>query len=162
MDDLDFVALLQGGLGVLRPQGDFTVQGHRGELAPHLQVREQAVYREARGQLHRLAVDGDYHEETARLSRRVRSRGAPRRIPFAGITQCRFEGSRAAPGSQETSPSDAIRIIPQRRAGARAPPARSPGADTRSAGTRTRWAARPPSPDRPGAAGRLRPHRPPP
>src|SRR5215813_9382463 len=26
------------------------------------------------------------------------------RVPFAGITQSRFEGSRAAPGSQESSP----------------------------------------------------------
>src|SRR5262245_66297076 len=26
------------------------------------------------------------------------------RVPFAGITQIRFEGSRAAPGSQESSP----------------------------------------------------------
>ena len=30
----------------------------------------------------------------------------PRRVPFAGIIQIRFEGSRAAPGSQESSPHD--------------------------------------------------------
>src|SRR3989304_3209345 len=30
----------------------------------------------------------------------------PRRVPVAGIIQIRFEGSRAAPGSQETSPRD--------------------------------------------------------
>src|SRR5262245_42569984 len=30
------------------------------------------------------------------------------RVPFAGIIQSRFEGSRAAPGSQETSPRVAV------------------------------------------------------
>src|SRR6267142_1223928 len=29
-----------------------------------------------------------------------------RRVPFAGITRIRFEGSRAAPGSQDSSPHD--------------------------------------------------------
>src|SRR5687767_13579622 len=29
-----------------------------------------------------------------------------RRVPFARITEIRFEGSRAAPGSQESSPHD--------------------------------------------------------
>src|SRR6266487_4407694 len=47
-----------------------------------------------------------------------------RRFPLAGITQCRFEGSRAAPGSQETSPSDDSRIIPQRQAVQRGQPGR--------------------------------------
>src|SRR5262245_57994821 len=34
------------------------------------------------------------------------------RVPFAGIIQSRFEGSRAAPGSQETSPRDASALYP--------------------------------------------------
>src|SRR5690349_21564994 len=113
MNDLDLVAVVEDGLGVVRPQGNLAIEGHRGELATHLQVREQAVDREARRELHRFAVDGDRHEKTARLSEKgVRSSDASRRIPFAGITQCRFEGSRAAPGSQETSPSDAIGLYP--------------------------------------------------
>src|SRR4029453_8975959 len=111
VDDLDLVAVLDPGVGVLRPLGDLAVQGHRGELAADLEMSEGPVDRDAGGQFHRLAVHGDRHEK----NRTPFEKGCgpvpmpPRRVPFAGITQCRFEGSRAAPGSQETSPTAAIR-----------------------------------------------------
>src|SRR6266566_2943776 len=64
-----------------------------------------------------LAVHGDLHRpsggpknKTTAPTKRVRP--CRRRVPFAGITQIRFEGSRAAPGSQESSPHDDDRSIP--------------------------------------------------
>src|SRR5262249_15037727 len=52
--------------------------------------------------------------KTAAPSHRGCGRVCSRRVPFAGITRSRFEGSRAAPGSQESSPHDARGSIPAR------------------------------------------------
>src|SRR5215831_2061070 len=105
--DLDLVAALEARLGVLRLGRDLTVDGHRCVLALDLEVVEEPVDAEPVGELDLVAVDADDHKKTA--PRRVRwlDTRVSRRVPFAGITQCRFEGSRAAPGSQETSPSAA-------------------------------------------------------
>src|SRR5262249_7405732 len=49
----------------------------------------------------------------ARCGRRGRpGRPPPRRVPFAGITQSRFEGSPARPGSQRPSPRGSAPTIP--------------------------------------------------
>jgi len=66
---------------------------------------DESLDGEAGLHVHRLAVDADLH----RHKRPLPSQGCGRdllrrRVPFAGITQSRFEGSRAAPGSQESSP----------------------------------------------------------
>src|SRR5438445_4218816 len=123
MNDLDLVAVAEHGLGVVGPQGHLAVEGYRGELAPHLEMRQQAVDREARGQLHRLAVDGDGHEKTAHLSRKGCGPVMPR-VAFPSL-ELPSAGSRG-PGPHPVlrkPPPATIRIIPQRRAGARAPPA---------------------------------------
>src|SRR5439155_19109114 len=75
-------------------------------LPSHVQTRQEPVDGEPLGQLHRFAVDHDVHGKNKTAPRRVRWKTAclARRVPFAGIIQIRFEGSRAAPGSQETSP----------------------------------------------------------
>ena len=77
------------------------------------------------GLMHGLAVHQHTHKKPHLVGCGRETGLRPvRRFPFAGITQCRFEGSRAAPGSQETSPSDDSRIIPQRQAVQRGQPGR--------------------------------------
>ena len=91
----------------------------------------------------------------------------PRRVPFAGIIQMQVRG---VPGRTRFSgnlPPRRDRIIPQRRAGARARRARSRAAGRRSAGRRRRSACRPTAPrsarsGSPAAARARPPRRPPP
>src|SRR2546428_13666719 len=90
------------------------VPGDRRVLALHAQLYQQRLHAGALRDLVRLAVHRDLHrKQNGRDPHRVRPRSSPtRRVPFAGIIQSRFEGSRAAPGSQESSPHDANRSIP--------------------------------------------------
>src|SRR5213593_1532356 len=109
---------------ILEPDGlelvaarDLTVDGDGGELALHAEGGEEALDAEAVRHLHHLAVDRDLHRPSGGpKTKRPRPQSGCgrvwRRVPFAGITQIRFEGSRAAPGSQESSPHDDERSIP--------------------------------------------------
>src|SRR5262245_50256004 len=114
---LDAVAVLEPDGLELMAARDLAVHGDRGELALHAKGGEQVLDAEAVRHLHHLAVDRDLHRpsggpknKTTAPTKRVRP--CRRRVPFAGITQIRFEGSRAAPGSQESSPHDDERSIP--------------------------------------------------
>src|SRR5437773_2308107 len=92
---------------------DLAVHRHGRVLALDTQLRQQRLHADALGNLVLFAVHRDPHKQNGRTSHRVRPRSTPaRRVPFAGITQSRFEGSRAAPGSQEASPHDDTRSIP--------------------------------------------------
>src|SRR5437867_387513 len=115
---LDAVPILEpDGLELVAAR-DLAVHGHGGELALHAEAGEEAVDAEAIRHLHRLAVHRDPHTgpPVAKKTKRPRPQSGCgrvwRRVPFAGIIQIRFEGSRAAPGSQESSPHDDERSIP--------------------------------------------------
>src|SRR5439155_19766171 len=73
---------------------------------------------------------------------RVRPRPS-RRVPFAGIIQSRFEGSRAAPRSQESSPHEERGEVYRRQvASATAWTAAGFSSDERSPGSLRRYVAR--------------------
>src|SRR5205809_4191776 len=92
---------------------DLAVHRHGRVLALDAQVRQQRLHAGALGDLVLFAVHRDPYKQNGRNPRRVRPRSSlARRVPFAGITQSRFEGSRAAPGSQESSPHGDSRSIP--------------------------------------------------
>src|SRR6185503_7205384 len=117
--DLHPIAFLEHGVRVAGLGPHLAIERYRGVLSAHLELLQQPVDGQPLGQLHRLAVHRDGHR--ASQNKKPHLSGAvegsrSRRVPFAGITQIRFEGSRAAPGSQETSPRVAGRIIPYRQA----------------------------------------------
>src|SRR5881392_316887 len=119
---------------------DLAVHRHGRVLALDTQVRQQRLHAGALGDLVLFAVHRDPHKQNGRNPRRVRPRSSlARHVPFAGITQSRFEGSRAAPGSQESSPHGDTRSIPPHHLTARLP-ARRRSARTTARG-RPQWAS---------------------
>src|SRR5256712_12311155 len=107
-NDFHAVTVAQRHRGVRRLRRDLAVHRDRGVLALDREVCEEALEAEPVGDLHLAPVDGDLHrDENGRSPCRGCGRVCSRRVPFAGITRSRFEGSRAAPGSQESSPHDA-------------------------------------------------------
>src|SRR5262249_14882025 len=104
-DDLHPITLAQDRRRVRPPGGHLAVERHRGEATGHLELPQELLQGRPVADLERLAVDDDPHRRKSRTGARCGLPslvvGRPRRVPFAGITQGRFEGSRTPrPGSQ--------------------------------------------------------------
>src|SRR5436309_10551684 len=106
-DDLDFVPFPELHRRILAFGRHLAVDRDGREPAVDTEDVEETIHRDSRLHHHRITVDHDLHKQNGRAPSRVRPLDSRRRVPFAGITQCRFEGSRTAPGSQESSPHDA-------------------------------------------------------
>src|SRR5262245_50186145 len=124
-DDLHAIAVRELGRGIRALGRDVAVDGHRRVLPRHPQLVEQGLHAESVAHVHALAVDRDPHRVSVcqrgscprgmipRFPRKRKTAAAwgaavilaIHRVPFAGITQSRFEGSRAAPGLRSPPPT---------------------------------------------------------
>src|SRR3989442_217279 len=138
-DDFHLVTGAQHRRPVLLPGCDVAIDGDRRVLALDPELREEAVDAESVGDVHVLAVHHDPHKRQAAAPvLGAAADSSPHRVPFAGIIRIRFEGSRAAPGSQESSPQGGLWEYPPCGATPRVWCA-SRGSAARIAGTRASW-----------------------
>src|SRR5262245_9988388 len=99
--DFHPIAVTQPGVGVPAARRHLTIHRHRGELALDAELGQQRLDAQPVGDLHALAVDADLHPVPVRsgpgkrkAAPEIRVRPCRRRVPYAGITPLRFEGSR--------------------------------------------------------------------